>query len=123
MVSKTRQPKPDLLTAADQAPDCAAALAQVAHTDDVVEYTLRCVLALAPGLSEAVARLAEAQVRGTFGGDRVYVARRQGEGTSERNAAIRRDFARGERVELLVRRYGVSRTHVYRILGADAGCR
>ena len=96
--------------------DAHAALRDVPTCEDVVEYTLRCVLALAPELSRAVARLADAQARQTFGGDRVYVARRQGEGTSERNAAIRRDFARGERVELLVRRYGLSRVQVWRIV-------
>ena len=96
--------------------DARQALAAVPTSDDVVDYLLRCVLALAPGLSEAVARQAEAQVRGTFGGARVYVGRRTGEGTAARNAAIRRDHRAGERMELLERRYGLSRQHLWRIV-------
>lgn len=88
----------------------------VPTSEDVVDYTLRCVLAMAPGLSEAIAKAADAQVRQVFGGDRVYIPTRAGEGTSQRNAAIRRDYARGERVELLVRRYGLSRQRIYAIL-------
>lgn len=115
MVSKTRQPKPDLLTEAPP-PAAADGLAGVAVCDDVVEYTLRCVLAMAPRLSEAVMRQAEAQVRATFGGSRVYVGRRQGDGTASRNEAIRRDFALGEQMGLLERRYNMSRTQLWRIV-------
>lgn len=114
MVSKTRQPKPDLLTAADPAPDCAAALAQVAHTDDVVEYTLRCVLALAPGLSEAVARQAGERVRSVFGGDEVWVSKRPD--LTRRNAAIVRDYLAGERLGLLSRRYELSERRILQII-------
>jgi Mor family transcriptional regulator len=103
MVKKSTEPNPDLLHT-------------VEHTDDVVEYTLRVVLALAPGLSQAITRTAEAQVRSTFGGARVYVGRRSGEGTAARNEAIRRDYRNGERLELLERRYGIGRTQIWRIV-------
>jgi Mor family transcriptional regulator len=113
MVTKTRQDKTDMFT---QAPN-PEALATVPPSEDVVDFTLRCVLAMAPGLSEAIARMADAHVREVFGGDRVYVANRRGEGHSARNAAIRRDYQNGERVELLMRRYQLSSRRIYEILG------
>lgn len=102
MVTKTR----------DQAPQ----LDQVEHADDVVEYTLRCVMALAPSLSEAIVAAVEQQVRDSFGGVRVYVGRRGSESASSRNEAIRRDHAAGERIGLLERRYGLGRTQLWRII-------
>ena len=92
------------------------ALQAVPYTDDVVEYTLRCVLALAPSFQACLARQIEAQVRGTFGGARVYVGKRAGEGAATRNAAIRRDYRAGERLELLERRYGLGRVQLWRII-------
>lgn len=103
MVKKAAAPETDLLQSID-------------YTDDVVEYTLRCVLALAPAMSEHIARQVDAQVRGTFGGARVYVGRRTGEGTAARNEAIRRDYRNGERLELLERRYGIGRVQIWRIV-------
>lgn len=96
--------------------DPAAALAQVPHTDDVVEYTLRCVLALAPELSAAVLEHADRQVRAVWSGDRPYIARRAGEGKSSRNAAIKRDHQAGERLKLLARRYELSERRILQIV-------
>ena len=95
-------------------------LASVQHTDDVVEYTLRCVLAMAPQLSEAVrqsiARDASLQVREVFGGERAYIGRRPGDGRFARNAQIRRDYKAGERIPLLQRRYGLSPARLWQII-------
>lgn len=84
--------------------------------DDIVDDMLRVCLALAPGFSAALADQAARQIRERWGGDRVYIARRPGAGTSERNAAIWRDHCRGERSELLQRRYGLSRSQIWEIL-------
>ena len=96
--------------------DPAEALAAVPHTDDVIEYAMRCVLALAPQLNQAVIDAAARQVRGTFGGDRAYIGKKQGEGRSARNEAIRRDHENGERIPLLMRRYGLGRTQLHEII-------
>ena len=92
----------------------------VAHTDDVVEYTLRCVLAMAPQLTEAIrqsiCRDVNTQVRSVFGGERAYISRRPGEGRFARNAQIRRDYKAGERIPLLERRYGLSPSRLWQII-------
>jgi len=89
-------------------------LRQVPICEDVVQFTLRCVLALAPELSAAIVKAADAKAREHFGGDSVWVGRRRD--LAERNALIRRDFERGERVALLSRRYQLSPVQVWRIL-------
>jgi Mor family transcriptional regulator len=95
-------------------------LAEVPHTDDVVEYTLRCVLAMAPELTEAIRQSIQKdvseQVRGVFGGERAYISRRPGEGRFARNAQIRRDYKAGERIPLLQRRYGLSPARLWQII-------
>lgn len=97
-------------------PDTTAALQTVPHSDDIVEYMLQCVLALAPSLNQAVLDAADKHMREVWGGDRPYIARRSGDGLSARNAAIRRDHQAGERIPLLMRRYGLSRFQLHRIL-------
>lgn len=97
-------------------PDTTAALQSIPHTDDVVEYMLRCVLALAPSLNQAVIDTADRHMREVWGGDRPYIARRAGDGLSTRNAAIRRDHQAGERIPLLVRRYGLTARQISRIV-------
>ncbi len=98
----------------------AADLNQVPHTDDVVDYTLRCVLALAPQFTEAIFKTIRAdvnkQVRELFGGERAYISRRPGEGRFARNAQIRRDYKAGERLALLQRRYGLSLARLWQII-------
>lgn len=83
--------------------------------DDFVSDVLAVVASVAPLAPEQVAA-AEAEVRARWGGDRPYIARRVGEGRSERNDQIRRDYLRGERLALLERRYGVSQRHLMRII-------
>lgn len=125
MVSKVRTSKSETLFAAPAAlarpahlegHDAQAALAAVELCDDLVEYQMRCFLALAPGFSEAVARQVAAHVRDNFGGAKVYVGRRAGEGMAARNEAIRRDHKAGEQMGLLERRYNMSRTQLWRIV-------
>lgn len=112
-MTTTKQPKQ---TSPATASEAKSALQAVEFTDDVLEYTMRCVLALAPDLSQAIAKAAEAQVRDVFGGDRTYISRKLEDTRSGRNAAIRRDYENGERFELLERRYGLSRVHLWRIV-------
>jgi Mor family transcriptional regulator len=126
MVKKT-DPTPQANLLADQDPtadtttDPHAALSAVPVCEDVVEYTLRCALALAPQLSAAVRQSIQAsasqQVRGVFGGDRAYISHRQGEGRYARNAQIRRDYKGGERIALLQRRYNLSAARIWQIIG------
>lgn len=101
MVTKTiqRRANPDLL-------------AQVEFSDDPVEYTLRCVLALAPQLSEAVARSAEEHVRNVFG--ETMESRKRV--IAQRNRAIVRDYLAGERISLLSRRYGLTERRILQII-------
>ena len=109
--------KPIAFESLETAPPVTA-LQQVAVTDDVVQYTLACVLAMAPQLNEAILLHASARVREVFGGDRVYISRRAGEGTSARNAQIKRDYLAGEHIPLLERRYGLSRARIWQIIKA-----
>lgn len=70
-------------------------------------------------IDEHVARELEETLRMDFGGERVYVPRdgdKDRDEISMRNAAIRRDWQNGERVELLMRRYGLSRQRIYQIV-------
>ena len=61
----------------------------------------------------------EREIRSDYGGERVYVPRDGDHAHTEislRNAAIRADWQRGERIELIVRRYKVSRRRVYQLV-------
>jgi Mor family transcriptional regulator len=89
--------------------------------DDIVADILRRVLALAPQFNAELAQRIDREVRETWGGDRPYIARRAGEGTSARNDAIRRDHQAGERTGLLCRRYGLTPRQIQRILRQDGG--
>ncbi len=97
-------------------PDVAATLAAVEYSDDVVEYTLRVVVAVAPGISPEAREAAERHVRELFGGSQVYVPRRAGDVRASRNDSIRRDYRNGERIGLLARRYHLSPTQIWRIV-------
>jgi Mor family transcriptional regulator len=115
VMSKTRQTA-NSGKAAPPPADLSARLAAVEHSDDVVEYTLRVVMAMAPGFSAAAREAADRHVRELFGGSRVYVPRRTGDGRAERNDKIRRDYRAGERIGFLARRYGLSETQIWRIV-------
>jgi Mor family transcriptional regulator len=92
-------------------------LQKVEHTDDVVEYTIRCVLAMAPALSAAMHRHIEeaagAQVKLVFGGERHYITSRD---NSRRDAQIRSDYQAGERIPLLERRYRLKKSRLLEII-------
>lgn len=92
------------------------ALRHVEHSDDVVEYTLRCIAAIKPDLEAGVLDAAEQHVREQFGGERVYVGKRRGQGMVERNAEIRRLHQRGERVQFIARKFDLTRQRVTQIL-------
>lgn len=116
MVTKSKTHAPDAQPTALPPADMQARLAQIPPTEDVVDYTLQVVFALAPQFEAAVREAAERHVRELFGGSRVYVPRRTGDGRAERNDQIRRDYRAGERIGFLARRYGLSETQVWRIV-------
>lgn len=95
-------------------------------TTDIVIDTLDTLIDLlrANGAQVLPAQRLEAEriVRAAWGGDRVYIAKLGESGQrqiSERDAAIARDFRRGAAVELLCRRYALSRRRVQQILALD----
>lgn len=91
------------------------------NPDDFVDVLGALVLELLPDVQAASVLALKAAVRERWGGDRPFIAKRSGEGRSERNRAIRADFQRGERVAFLMRRYHLSRMQIYRILDLPEG--
>lgn len=87
---------------------------------DIIRHMIDLLYIKIPhAIDEHIARELEEMLRMDFGGERVYVPKDGDKDRAEismRNAAIRRDFRCGERVELLVRRYGISRQRVYQIV-------
>ena len=89
----------------------------------VTEYTRRLLDSLSTlgHLTREAVEQIESDVRSEWGGDRYYLGR-VGESDqmaverSMRNAAILRDWRNGERIELLMRRYRLSRSTIYAIL-------
>jgi Mor family transcriptional regulator len=71
-------------------------------------------------LTPEVVKSVEAGIRADWGGDRVKIAKRTGEGHSGRNSRIYRDYLAGERVKLLSRRYELSERQVLRIIRSPA---
>lgn len=67
-------------------------------------------------LTPELVKSVEASIRADWGGDRVFIAKRRGEGHSNRNSRIFRDYLAGERVKLLSRRYDLSERQVLRII-------
>jgi hypothetical protein len=90
-----------------------------ADPDDFVCDVVVMVRQHLPAMPDEAAAAVDAALRERWGGDRPYIAKRHGEGRSDRNAAIRRDFQRGESVALLSRRYSLSRMSIYRVLGLE----
>lgn len=97
-------------------PDAQARLNAVPVTDDVVAYMLGCWLALAPRTSQAIVQAVERQVRDTFGGDEVWVSKGMAEQRKQRDEQIKRDYIAGERIELLMRRYELSKRRLFQIV-------
>ena len=86
------------------------------YPDDFVCDVLRLLRQLAPKITDEMAAQVDAALRARWGGDRPYIALRLGQGRSERNERIRRDYLAGERLELLERRYGLSQRHLIRVV-------
>ena len=86
--------------------------------DDFVCDVLRVLRELLPKITDDQAAAADLAVRERWGGDRPYIAKRLGEGRSERNDRIRRDYLAGERFELLERRYGITSRRILQIIKA-----
>lgn len=70
-------------------------------------------LAVAAGLPADKAGVIETTLRVKWGGDRHWVAKRM---VARVHAALLRDWRAGERIPLLMRKYGLSKTAVYRIV-------
>jgi len=93
------------------------------RNDIVLDILVRVQEALAEAKGELTPELVksvEVGVRADWGGDRVFIAKRRGEGHSNRNSRIFRDYLAGERVKLLSRRYELSERQVLRIIKAPA---
>ena len=58
----------------------------------------------------------ERAVRLDWGGDRPFIAKRAGEGHSQRNSRIMRDYLTGERLALLERRYQLTQRRILQII-------
>lgn len=87
---------------------------------DIITDTLKTVAELCEKnkgvFSESVSEQTEQTIRAKWWGDRPYIARRAGEGSSERNQAIMRDYQRGERICYLANKYKISTKQVTRIV-------
>jgi hypothetical protein len=97
-------------------PEALQRLDEVPVSDDIVNYTLACVLALAPRTSAAIMATIDRQVRDVFGGDEVWIAEGAAQLRKERDAKIRRDYLAGERLDYLERKYGIGRRRIFQIL-------
>lgn len=93
------------------------------RNDIVLDILSRVQEALAAAKGELTPDLVkgvEAEIRADWGGDRVFIAKRRGDGHSNRNSRIFRDYLAGERVKLLSRRYELSERQVLRIIKSPA---
>ncbi|QRY31807.1 hypothetical protein JVX96_00280 [Variovorax sp. PDNC026] len=91
------------------------------QNDIVLDILSRVQKALAAAKGELTPDLVkgvEADIRADWGSDRVFIAKRCGEGYGNRNSRIFRDYLAGERVKLLSRRYELSERQVLRIVKA-----
>jgi Mor family transcriptional regulator len=91
----------------------------VASHDDFVADVVRIIASVAASVSTDHLRAIDAKIREEWGGDRPYIGRRHGDVRNERNDQIRRDVRHGASINLVCRRYDVSRSTVYRVLGID----
>ena len=105
----------DVVSAGDRGP--ADSLRAGDPTDDIVAHFLE-LAQLPADQAEAIER----EVRRVWGGERPYIPKLGELGRrliSARDEQIRREYGRGERMPLLVRRWGLSPRHIRRILGDD----
>lgn len=83
---------------------------------DILGRIQEAVAAAQGELTPEVVKGVEAGIRADWGGDRVIIAKRSGEGHSSRNSRIFREYLAGERVKLLARRHELSERQVLRII-------
>lgn len=110
MVAKTTTPTITAKPKQDQAP------VYTPNENDIIDDLLRRVIALSPQFSAALAAQIDAEARKQWGGDRVYIGKRSGLGSSTRNQAIKRDYLAGEHFHLLERRYNLSKSRLFEII-------
>lgn len=87
--------------------------------EDIIDDVLRRVIEMAPQFSAAMAKQIAREVRQDWAGEAArvcYIAKRNDELLSARNAAIRRDYLAGERLGLLERRYGIGKRWILKII-------
>lgn len=92
------------------------------NPEDLCESILRQCMAMAPGFTAAVAAAVDQRVRAEWGNTRAHITSTLGgkdAAFNARNAALMRDWQRGERIELLARRYQISRRRVEQIIAAN----
>lgn len=103
-----------MVTKSDSKP--AAAGDFLPSENDIIHDVLAAVIAMAPEFSAALAKRVDKEVRSKWAGDRPYIASRAGEGSSQRNAQIKADYLKGERIALLERRYKLKRSRIWEII-------
>lgn len=91
---------------------------QTKSDDDIITDAVEtlCQLAQKNGVTvdEKTAKEAEQIIRAKWWGDRPYI--RIKADTDKRNTAIRAEYARGERVAYLARKYQITRQSIYLII-------
>lgn len=89
-------------------------------TDFITDIKTRLIEQAAElGISRETACLLAASIDATakdYAGDRVYIGKGGDAAQRQRNHAILRDHRNGERVPLLMRRYGISKRRLYEII-------
>ena len=97
-------------------------------SDFIADSAERLILAMrALGISAEVAGMVAAEwgagVEADWGGERPYIGKGAAaqRATSQRDAALLRDWAAGERTQALARRYGISTRRVRKIIELASG--
>lgn len=85
------------------------------NDNDIIDDIFAAVIELAPAFREKLLQI-KREKRDAWAGDRPFIAKRDGEGRSQRNEAIVRDYLRGERITLLSRRYQITERRVLQIV-------
>jgi Mor family transcriptional regulator len=83
---------------------------------DILQRCLKAAISNGGSFTDKDLPRIEREVRLDWGGDRPFIARRAGEGHSQRNSRIMRDHLAGERMALLERRYGLTRVRIWQIV-------
>lgn len=83
---------------------------------DVVAYTLRMVIAMAPGFSSALAKQIEDQVKSEYGGRRLFLPKGAKRLTPEQKADVYQDGLTSMPTDEIVEKHRIHRATVYRIM-------